>query len=61
MMNEEYSVSSIQLFDAYGKLINTIAGTSIQTRINISGLANGLYFVRVTTDMGTATKTFVKK
>ncbi len=30
-------------------------------RINVSGLANGMYFVRVTTDEGTVTKTFIKQ
>ena len=30
-------------------------------RINVSGLANGMYFVRVTTDEGVVTKTFVKR
>jgi hypothetical protein len=34
---------------------------STPTRINVSGLAEGMYFVRVTTDKGTVTKTFVKK
>jgi len=31
------------------------------TRINVSGLANGMYFVRVKTDQGMVTKRFVKK
>lgn len=35
--------------------------TSEITPVNISGLADGIYFVRVTTDRGTVTKTFVKK
>ena len=31
------------------------------TRINVSALANGMYFVRVTTEQGMVTKRFVKK
>jgi hypothetical protein len=31
------------------------------TRINVSALADGMYFVRVTTEEGTVTKTFVKR
>ena len=51
----------IEVFDVFGKLINTVNVTDNPTRINVSGLANGIYFVRVTTDEGVATKTFVKK
>ena len=47
----------------YGKLINMVGvcDTPVQTRINVSGLANGMYFVRVTTDEGVVTKSFLKK
>ena len=31
------------------------------TQINVSGLAAGMYFVRVTTDRGVVTKPFVKR
>ena len=51
----------IEVFDVFGKLINTVNVTENTTRINVSGLANGIYFVRVTTDAGTVTKSFVKK
>jgi hypothetical protein len=59
----ENPVSSIELFDVYGKLIATadILNLSQQTRINVSSLASGMYFVRVTTEQGTATKPFVKR
>lgn len=64
VMNDEYTVTDIQLYDVYGKLINTDVRennySSLQTRINVSGLASGMYFVRVTTDKGAVTKTFVK-
>ncbi|MBR6334403.1 MAG: T9SS type A sorting domain-containing protein, partial [Bacteroidales bacterium] len=30
-------------------------------RINVSGLADGMYYVRVTTDSGVVTKNFVKR
>ena len=49
------------MFDVFGKLINTVNVPENTTLINVSGLANGMYFVRVTTDEGTVTKTFVKK
>ena len=61
------AIEAIEVFDVYGKLIaNVSAGTydysSLQTtQINVSGLAAGMYFVRVTTEQGVATKSFVKK
>ncbi len=57
----DVNVKSMEVFDVYGKLINTVNVIDNPTRINVSGLANGMYFVRVTTEQGVATKTFVKK
>ena len=56
-----FNVQSVEVIDAYGKVINTVNVIDNPTRINVSSLANGIYFVRVTTDEGVATKTFVKK
>ena len=57
--------SGIEVIDMYGKVIYTVVGANnyspLQTRINVSGLAAGMYFVRVTTDQGVVTKTFVKR
>ena len=57
--------SGIEVIDMYGKVIYTVVETvhapSLQTRINVSGLAAGMYFVRVTTNEGVVTKTFVKR
>ena len=54
-------IESIEVFDVYGKLINTVNMTPETTTINVSNLAAGMYFVRVTTEQGVATKSFVKK
>ena len=59
------NVQSVELIDVYGKVVRTdvetLRATSLPTRINVSGLAAGLYFVRVATDRGVVTKTFVKR
>ena len=55
------NVTAMEVFDVYGKLINTVNVIDNLTRINVNGLADGMYFVRVTTDKGMVTKTFVKK
>ena len=57
----DVNVTNMEVFDVYGKLINTVNVIDNPTRINVSSLANGMYFVRVTTDKGAVTKTFVKK
>ena len=57
----ELNVTNMEVFDVYGKLLNTVNVIDNPTRINVNNLANGMYFVRVTTDKGTVTKTFVKK
>jgi chitodextrinase len=58
---DELNVTSMEVFDVYGKLINTVNVIDNPTRINVSNLAAGMYFVRVTTEQGVATKSFVKK
>ena len=51
----------LEVYDVYGKLINTVNVIDNPTRINVNGLASGMYFVRVTMEQGTVTKTFGKK
>ena len=57
----DLNVTTMEVYDVYGKLINTVTVVDNPTRINVSNLANGMYFVRVTTEEGVVTKTFVKK
>ena len=59
---KEFS-GGIQVYDVYGKtVVETFHETSLQeTRIDISGLSAGMYFVRVTTEEGAITKAFVKQ
>ena len=58
---DELNVTSMEVYDVYGKLINTVNVVNNPTRINVSGLATGMYFVRVTTEQGVVTKSFIKK
>ena len=57
----DLNVTMMEVYDVYGKLINTVNVIDNPTRINVSSLANGMYFVRVTTEEGSVTKTFAKK
>ncbi len=57
----DLNVTMMEVYDVYGKLINTVNDIDNPTRINVSGLADGVYFVRVTTEKGVVTKSFVKR
>ena len=57
----DLNVTMMEVYDVYGKLINTVNDIDNPTRINVNGLADGMYFVRVTTEKGAVTKTFVKR
>ena len=58
-------LEGIEVIDVYGKVVRTVVGANnyspMPIRINVHGLASGMYFVRVTTDEGTVTKTFIKQ
>ena len=61
-MNNVQLGGGIQIVDVYGKVVvETFHETSLQARIDVSGLAAGMYFVRVTTEEGVVTKSFVKR
>ena len=57
----DVNVTAMEVYDVFGKLINTVNVVENPTRISVNGLADGMYFVRVTTEQGVVTKTFVKK
>lgn len=61
----DVSVKRLEVYDVYGKVVRTEVeannDTPLQTRIDVSDLSPGMYFVRVSTDLGPITKPFVKK
>ena len=64
MNNVQWDGATVEVLDVYGKVVRDVetrCTTSLQTRINVSGLADGMYFVRVSTDRGVVTKTFLKR
>ncbi|MBR4135129.1 MAG: fibronectin type III domain-containing protein [Bacteroidales bacterium] len=56
-------ITGVEVYNVYGQVVETFHGTSLQNRatINVSSLAGGMYYVRVTTDGGVVTKNFVKR
>jgi hypothetical protein len=65
MKNVEWDDVAIEVVDVYGKVVRAVVGANnhspLQTRINVSDLAAGMYFVRVAMEEGVITKPFVKK
>jgi hypothetical protein len=59
--DENIRITDVEVYNVYGQLVNTIVPTENPLHINISGLSDGMYFVRVTTEDGIVTKNFVKK
>jgi len=57
----QWNGATLEVLDVYGKLLQTLKADSEITQINVSNLANGMYFVRMTTEQGVVTKRFVKK
>jgi hypothetical protein len=64
-MHNAQMCGEIEVVDVYGKVVRTVVGANdfspLQTRIDISDLAAGMYFVRVMTEEGVVTKAFVKR
>ena len=61
----DLNIKTMEVYNVFGKVIRTVVEANhyspLPTRINVSGLANGVYFVRVTTEKGVVTKQFVKR
>ena len=58
------NILGIEIYDVYGnvvRVVETMCTSSLQTRINLSGLAAGMYWTRLNTDKGLITKKFIKQ
>ena len=58
--NEEWRMESVEVYDAYGKLLNTMIVNDKAATISLSDYAEGIYFLKVNTDNGTVTKRIVR-
>ncbi|MFN3969439.1 T9SS type A sorting domain-containing protein [Flavobacterium sp.] len=53
-------IQVIQLFDIYGRLLQTNLLESVSTNIDLSQRAAGIYFIKVTTDKGQKTEKIIR-
>ena len=60
-INANASIESLQLFDVQGRLLVTEITNSHQANINISNYSNGVYFLKVNSEMGAKTKKIIKE
>ncbi len=58
--NAECRMENVEVYDAYGKLLNVMSVNDHTATLNLNGYAKGTYFVRVTTERGIVTKRVVK-
>lgn len=61
ILNSQCAINVVNVYDVYGKLLNTISVNDATVQIDLGQYAAGVYFIRVTTDNGAVTKRVVKK
>jgi hypothetical protein len=54
------NVQNIEVYDAFGKLLDKVDVNANSSELDLSGLATGTYFLRVTTEKGVVTKRIVR-
>jgi len=59
--SEEYAIVNVEVYDVFGKRLESLQVNDYQIDISLSVRAAGVYFVRVTTKQGTITKRVVKR
>lgn len=60
-INSNVNVTEAVVYNAFGQMIQTVKITDKHTRINLSDMAVGMYFIRVNGEDMTATKKFIKR
>ena len=59
--SDQGTVNRVQVYDVYGKLLKTVEVNANTAELDVRELASGMYFVRISTEKGVVTKSFVKK
>ena len=59
--NSELRIENVEVYDVYGKLVTTVKVGGNNVELDLSGNASGVYFTRIITEKGVATRRIVKK
>lgn len=60
-IQNKHEVKEAAIFNAFGQLVQTLQINNTHTRIDVSNLASGMYFIRLDNDNAIAIKKFIKK
>jgi len=58
-INSDFDLKSIQVYDVQGRILETLIGTN--KNLDISDKANGVYFLKITTNKGSKIEKVIKK
>lgn len=61
VQSSKSQISSVDVYDVYGKLLNTISANDGTVEVNLGQYTHGVYFLRISTGNGMVTKRVVKK
>ena len=59
--SSKFQVSGVDVYDVYGKLLNTMAVNDGTVEVDLGQYAAGVYFLRISTESGVVTKRVVKR
>ena len=60
-INCDNTIKKIELFDVQGRILQTKVEDNTTSQLNISNKANGLYFIRITTENGVTVEKVIKE
>ncbi|MNL85276.1 hypothetical protein D3C87_2135380 [compost metagenome] len=60
-INSDNTIKLIELFDVQGRILQTKIESNNNTTLDISNKANGLYFIRITTENGIKVEKVIKE
>ena len=61
IQNSESRIENVEVYDAYGKMLNVVNVNDNTTAVDLSNYAAGTYFVKIVTENGVVTKRVVKQ
>ncbi|MCQ2276827.1 MAG: fibronectin type III domain-containing protein [Bacteroidales bacterium] len=59
--SSKFQVSGVDVYDVYGKLLNTLSACGNEVEVNLGDYAAGVYFLHISSEDGVVTKRIVKK
>ena len=61
ILNEQCTIENVEVYDVYGKVLNSVVVNDNKAVLDVAGYASGIYFARIHTDKGVVVKQIVKK